>query len=158
MADKPQQPVLVAIRIKSTDEQGHPVEDMRMMAPGTLTCQAEDTYLLRYTETMQDEDTGASISAEVRLKLQPAHVIMMRTGQYGTTMVFTKGQRFEGTYHTPYGDMGMAVYTTRLLTTLSPQRGRLVLDYQLDMNGGFGTMRHMVIDYGVEEGKDAHAE
>lgn len=152
MAENTQIRGLVAIRITSNDERGEQLEDMRMMCPGTLTIQKEDTYLLHYTETMQDEDTGASISAEVRLRIQPGHVIMMRSGAYGTTMVFTRGQHFDGTYHTPYGDMAMALYTTRLLTSMDPAHTRIVLDYQLDLNGGFGTMRHMQIDFGPGEG------
>lgn len=155
MEEKAQKPVLLAIHTSAKDEHGAKIDDMRVLTSGTLTVQEDGAHLLRYTESIGDEDGGETIHADVMLKIEPDHVIMLRKGPYGTTMVFTKGQRFEGKYHTPYGDMAMAIYTTRLLASLSPGHGKLALDYQLDMNGGFGAMRHMTVEYGVDEKENA---
>lgn len=146
-------PVLVAIRTTSRDDQGNPEEDTRMLVSGQLVEQKEGVYLLRYTESVEQED-GTVMKADVRLKLENGHVIMLRKGDFSTTMVFARGQHFDGTYHTPYGDMAMGVYTTRLLTSLEPDRGSVTIDYQLDMNGGFASMRHLTLEYGAEAKKN----
>ena len=144
-------PVVIAIHTSSRDESGAPDEKMRMLAHGVLIPQQDGAHLLRYTETITDEDSGATMSTEVRLKIEAARVLMHRKGTFSTTMVFSRGQRFEGTYRTPYGEMAMAVYTTRLVTALQADRGRIALEYQLDMNGGFSSMRKMTIEFGAEE-------
>lgn len=149
MEQKLEKPVMVAIRTSAKDADGQPEGDIRMLVAGTLTQQKEGVYLLRYTERVDQED-GTALTADVRLKLEEGHVIMLRKGMYGATMVFSRGQRYEGTYHTPYGDMDMAVYTTKLHTNLGPTAGVVTLDYQLDMNGGFASMRHMKLQYGTE--------
>lgn len=152
MEQKLEKPVMVAICTSATDADGQQEGEMRMLVAGTLTQQQEGVYLLRYTERTEQED-GSALTADVRLKLENGHVIMLRKGLYGATMVFSRGQRYEGTYHTPYGDLDMAIYTTKLLTDLRPDAGAVTLDYQLDMNGGFASMRHMKLQYGVEVAK-----
>lgn len=152
MDEKDFLPVLVAIRTSSRDDRGKPEEDTRMLVSGQLAAQKDGAYLLRYTESVEQED-GSVMKADVRLKLEDGHVIMLRKGDFSTTMVFSRGQHFDGTYHTPYGDMAMGIYTTRLLTSLASDRGSVTIDYQLDMNGGFSSMRHLTLEYGAEAKK-----
>ena len=48
---------------------------------------------------------------------------MERKGDFSNTMVFAKGQRFEGVYHTPYGEMDMAVFTRKQLAVSAGRKG-----------------------------------
>lgn len=68
---------------------------------------------------------------------------MRRSGEYATDMVFRTGCRYEGTYRTPYGDMELAVYCTRLRYDLGEDGGEVQLSYQLDLNGSFAAMHDL---------------
>lgn len=143
-------PVKVAIHTTATDDQGEGAEDIRMICQGTMAPHEKNIVLLQYQEVMEDEG-GETVVNDVMMRITPGHVLMMRKGPYGTTMSFRKGQRFEGALHTPFGDMDMALYPTRVTTEQATYGGRVVLDYQLDMNGSFGSMRHMQIEYRMTE-------
>jgi len=62
-------------------------------------------------------------------------------------MVFVKDRRFEGVYRTPYGDMDMALFATRVDVNLGEDKGSVYLEYQLDFAGGFASMHTMQLEY-----------
>lgn len=139
-------PVLITLSGGSKNELNEEEEPIKLLTHGQLTDIGEG-YILRYEETQTDENDGSVMTQEVMLTMQPHQVIMNRCGDYGTSMVFAKDRRFEGAYHTPFGSLDIALYTTRMDMTLNPEQGSLYLEYQLDFQGGYASMHTMQVCY-----------
>ena len=101
-------------------------------------------WRIDYTETQQDYE-----SHDVVLTMDRGIVTMQRSGPFGTSMVFEQGRRFEGVYSTPYGELEMGVYPTRVRYRIEGQRGmgEVNLAYQLDLQGHFAAMHELQIRF-----------
>lgn len=142
-------PVRLTLESSSRDDSGTVDTPIRIMTTGQLK-PISSGYMLRYVESATDEGTGQITSSPVTLSLQPDRVVMNRAGEFGTTMVFVKDTRFEGLYHTPYGDMGLALYTTHVYCKTAPDRGTVRLEYQIDMHGRYAATQTIALDYVAE--------
>ena len=132
-------PVLLSITGKNRAMQdGEEMDAIKLMTTGMLT-QKDDGWQLDYDE--MDPDGGAR--QRIRLVMKGGRVSMQRRGEYGTTMVFEKDRRFEGFYHTPYGDLRMGVYATRVHWKVERGQGTVDLQYQLDLQGGFSAVHDL---------------
>ncbi len=147
--EKKPTPVLVTLSSMAKPEHGEAEAPIRMMCHGHIR-QVPSGFMLRYQEVQQDDETKQTLVQDVMLTLQPDRVTMNRLGDYGTTMVFVRGTRFEGAYHTPFGDLGMALYTTKVDCSLSLERGSIHLEYQLDMQGSYAAVQMIDIAYQAE--------
>lgn len=145
-------PVLLTVTASSRDEQGRQEDSVQLRMPGTLERRI-DAWLLHYDETLEDEGDHTTVTHSVHLMIKPGHVTMLRKGPYSMMTVLEQGKRYEGAYHTPYGDMNMAVYPTQVLTRMDEHKGRVFLEYQLDMQGGFVSVRQMDIHYKARDSK-----
>ena len=141
-------PVRLTLESSSRDDVGAVDTPIRIMTTGKLK-QTPTGFMLRYVESAADEGTGEIMSAPVTLTLQPDRVVMNRAGEFGSTMVFVKDTRFQGLYHTPYGDMGLALYTTNVYCKAAKDKGTVRLEYQIDMSGHYAT-QSIALDYVAE--------
>ena len=144
-------PVIVTLQSYSRGEHGEKEQPVRLLCHGKLKPTA-DGCMLRYQEVQQD-DTGATISTDVILNIQPEdgpRVTMTRMGDYGTTMVFVKDRRFEGAYHTPFGDLGLALYAMQVQCKLGEDYGSIHLEYQLDMQGSYSAVQCIDVSFCAE--------
>ena len=139
-------PVLINLVSTIRDEEGEQEAPMQLFCRGELKKTASG-YLIRYQESMPTEDDSEMVTSDVILSLSEHRVTMSRPGEYGTTMVFVKDQRFEGAYHTPFGDMAMAVFPTQVKCRAADDAGMVHLEYQLDVQGRFTAMHPIHIDY-----------
>ncbi|MBQ6951179.1 MAG: DUF1934 domain-containing protein [Clostridia bacterium] len=122
------------------DETPDPV---RLLTTGTLTGQP-DAWRIDYTETQPGEHDAH----DVVVKMQKGVVTMERKGAYATSMVFEKGRRFEGSYHTPYGALDMGIFATQVKYAVDEQKtGEVNLKYQLDLQGQFAAMHELRIRF-----------
>ena len=147
--NKNAKPVLVTLVSGSHSGDSEPEELIRLRCQGELK-ETSTGYLLRYQEVQTDEETGKTVSQDVILSLQPDRVTMNRLGAFGTTMVFVKDRRFEGAYHTPYGDLGLALFATQVSCRLGPDSGSVHLEYQLDMQGNYAAVHTIDVTYTAE--------
>lgn len=138
--------VLVTLMGAAKNDVGEAEEPIRLMTTGELKA-TPSGYMLRYQESQTDDSDGSVMTQDIILLMQPGRVSMNRLGDFGTSMVFVKDRRFEGVYRTPYGDMDMALYATRVDVELSEDRGSVYLEYQLDFAGGFASMHTMRLEY-----------
>ncbi|MBQ2952126.1 MAG: DUF1934 domain-containing protein [Clostridia bacterium] len=106
--------------------------------------------MLRYREVQTEESTGETLVQDVVLNIQPDRVSMTRMGDYGTTLVFVRERRFEGAYHTPFGDLALALYTTQLDVRLNADGGSVHLEYQLDMQGNYAAVQVIDVTFAAE--------
>lgn len=131
-------PVLVSLKSSAHRDEAAEDENMSMLTSGQLEvddCRA----VIRYEESI-DESLPPQ---KVEITIEDETVTMNRGGSYTTQMVFRLGCRYEGQYHTPYGDMDLALYCTRLGYDIGDDGGALELSYQLDINGRFAAMHDM---------------
>ena len=142
-------PVRLTLVSSSRDDDGAVDEPIRIMTTGKLK-PTTTGFMLRYVESATDDYTGEITSSPVTLTLQPDRVVMNRAGEFGSTMVFVKDTRFQGLYHTPYGDMGLALYTTHVYCKAGRDKGTVRLEYQIDMNGRYAATQTIALDYVAE--------
>lgn len=141
-----EQPTDVVVRLCGITGEGSEEDVIRVMTTGKLR-QTPSGFLLRYQAMETDDNTGAVMTQDIILSLQPGRVSMTRLGDYGATMVFVKDRRFESKYRTPYGDLDMGVYATHVQCDLSPERGKVHLKYQVDLQGSFASMNTLHLEY-----------
>jgi len=131
-------PVLTSLKSNAHRDEAAEDETMSMLTSGQLEVD-DTTAIIRYEESI-DESLPPQ---PVEIRVENETVTMNRGGSYSTQMVFRLGCRYEGQYHTPYGDMDLALYCTRLGYDLGDDGGALELSYQLDINGKFAAMHDM---------------
>ena len=119
-------------------------DEMRLITTGELCGDKEqDCWRLRYTETQPD----TTESDRVTFTMKNGVVTMHREGEISTSMIFSQGNRYEGSYATPYGALEMGVFPTHVKYTVDDARGEVVLKYQLDIQGQYASMREMRIRF-----------
>jgi len=125
---------------------------IQFMTKGRLQYRNPDEVQLQYEESQQDEETGEILKADILLSLQGGRITMERKGDFSNTMVFSKGQRYEGVYHTPYGEMDMAVFTKEAACTFGRSEGNMHLKYQLNIQGNYASTNELHLEYRTEPG------
>lgn len=139
-------PVLVTIHscARRDDDSEEPIS---LMTAGTLMLD-EEKAVVSYQETLDENLPPQTVLVTVK----DDTVTMIREGKYATQMVFARGQRYEGIYHTPFGEMDIAVFCTRLSYDLTEEGGEVFLVYQMDMNGQFAAMHQLHLEVMVKNG------
>lgn len=126
---------------------------IQFMTVGKLNYANSGEALLQYVESQQDEETGEILKSDICLSLHDGKITMERKGDFTNTMVFAKGQRFEGVYHTPYGEMDMAVFTKEAECRFGSSEGNLHLKYQLNIQGNYASTNELHLEYKAEHVK-----
>ena len=120
---------------------------IQFMTTGKLFYGKDGEATIQYVESQEDEETGQITKADISLRMKDGKVTMERRGDYSNTMVFSKGKRFEGTYHTPYGEMDMAVFTREAACMIGHREGSLHLKYQLQIQGSYASTNELHLEY-----------
>ena len=144
-------PVIVTLQSYARGERGEKEQPIKLMCRGRMR-PTGDGCMLRYQEVQQD-DTGETLAQDVILNVQTTpdpRVPMTRLGDYGTTMVFVKDRRFEGAYHTPYGDLALALYAMQVQCKVAEDHGSVHLEYQLDMQGSYSAVQCIDVSFCAE--------
>ena len=124
---------------------------IQFMTTGTLRYINQDEALLQYVESQQDEETGEIIHSDIILSVLDGRITMERKGDFSNTMVFARGQRFEGVYHTPYGEMDLAVFTKEAVCRFGKDDGSVHLKYQLNIQGNYSSSNELHLEYKAEK-------
>lgn len=126
--------------------------DMRMnvFVPGRLSRQGED-WLLEYTDTEADENTGSVTEMDVALRIGKKRVELEQKGDFANTMIFEKGLPFEGNYRTPYGDMPLSVFPLKVSSDCSASDGAVCLRYQLNSHCGLVSTNEIQLKYQADK-------
>lgn len=138
-------PVLVNLAALASYD-GVTDDPMQMLISGELF-PGKDATLLRYIESIEDDETGEMTESEIQLILSKDQVTMNRNGHFSNTMLFKKDRRYETTYHTPYGDMLMAVIPREVVCSVSPEAGKVHLRYELSMQGHYASTNELHLEY-----------
>lgn len=133
--------VLLSVTGWAQEQDGKP-DPVRLLTTGQLSG-TDEAWRLDYTETQPDNQ-----SHDVVVTMGKGVVTMQRLGPYSTSMVFEKGRRFEGSYHTPFGALDMGIFATQVKYDVDDQStGEVALQYQLDLQGQFAAMHELRIRF-----------
>ena len=118
-------------------------EAMHMTTFGTLSGNSKE-WKLRYTERRTDSNEKHDIT----MTMGDGMVTVARKGAFASDLVFRQGHRFEGSYHTPYGDLSMGIYPTQVDYSVNPEGdGAVSLRYQLDIQGRYASVHNLDIAF-----------
>ncbi len=126
---------------------GVPDYPIQFMTKGILHYQDPNTAVLTYTETQPDDETGGLTTSDITLSMKDKQIIMQRTGEFSNTMVFVRGMRYEGAYHTPFGDIPLAIHSRRVDCSIGEQKGAIHLKYALDVQGSHPSIHELHLEY-----------
>ena len=143
---KEYKPVLINL-LAIAKYEGMPDYPIQFMTTGRLYEDQGNGAVLRYTESQQDEDSGEVNVSDIALHIRGREVTMTRTGDFSNTMLFSKNHRYEGVYHTPYGDISMAVFSRDVFCHIEPEQGAVHLKYQLDLQGRYASSHELHLEY-----------
>lgn len=145
-------PVIVTLQSYARGEHGEKEQPIKLICRGKMRPTSEGC-MLRYQEVQQEDPKSAPMVQDVILNIQDGsipRVTMNRLGDYGTTMVFVKDRRFEGAYHTPYGNLALALYAMQVQCRLGEDCGSIHLEYQLDMQGSYSAVQCIDVSWCAE--------
>lgn len=142
-------PVLINLLATARYDQA-PDFPVQFMTKGSLSVLPNGEAVIRYTEALQDEDSGETMTATVSLEMTKSRVTMTRYGDVTNTMVFVPQHRYEGVYQTPYGDMNMGVFARDVNCMIGPDKGSVHLKYQLDIQGAYASTNELHLEYTAE--------
>ncbi len=127
------------------------VYPVQIMARGKVLPMDRGRAVLKYVETQTDEETGQLSDSFVTVQIGANDVTILRESEVTNTMVFSRGQRYEGVYNTPYGELSMGIFTRDIRTAVAPDRGSVHLKYMLDFNGGRVSTNEIHLEYFSEQ-------
>ncbi len=142
-------PVLINLLATARYDQA-PDYPIQFMTRGNLSMLPNGEAVIRYTESLHDEESGETMTALVSLEMGKSRVTMTRHGDVTNTMVFVPQQRYEGVYQTPYGEMNMGVFARDVNCMIGPDKGSVHLKYQLDFQGAYASTNELHLEYTAE--------
>lgn len=116
--------------------EGMSADSSDLRVRGTME-ETRDGYLLRYEET----DGDGKVTTATRLALAPDCIILTRTGEVTSEMVFAEGKEHTSFYAVPYGTLPVAVKAESVKWKLDEDGGMLALRYAITIGGQRGKMR-----------------
>lgn len=143
-------PVLINLLATARYDQA-PDFPIQFMTRGSLSMLPNGDAVIRYTESLHDDESGETMTALVSLEMARTRVTMTRTGDVTNTMVFVPQQRYEGVYQTPYGEMNMGVFARDVDCRIGPEKGSVHLKYQLDFQGAYASTNELHLEYSAEQ-------
>ena len=116
-------------------------EEVDFITQGTLETEA-DGYILKYSEHEEPGEEG--VFTEIRI--QGGAILLRQTGDPDTFFVFERSKTFQTTYYTPLGNIDLCLLPTLVDTKLSPDAGKIELEYILNV-GGSQIVNRLNLDY-----------
>lgn len=117
-------------------------EIIELLTEGELYNKNKSNYLL-YKESELSGMEGTTTT----VKIEEDHVSIIRLGTTNSHLVFKKGRREYNSYETPYGQLLLSIFTKDVEIKYNQDKEpvSIHLDYQLDIDGGYGTKNTLEI-------------
>lgn len=131
----------VMIRIKGLQyAEGQEADTTELMLPGQFF-ERDGLSFVKYDEIV--EESGEKIKN--LLKFSDKELTVTRRGGVESTMSFEKGKKRRSLYRTPFGDLEVGTFATRLLILKSEDKIRIEADYDLELNGSHAAENRIAI-------------
>ena len=113
--------------------EGMSADSSELRVRGTME-ETRDGYLLRCEET----DGDGKVTTATRLALAPDCIILTRTGEVTSEMVFEAGKEHTSFYAVPYGTLPISVKAESVKWKSEETGGMLALRYAINIGGQRG--------------------
>ena len=131
----------VMIRIKGLQyAEGQEADTTDLILPGQYF-ERDGLNFVKYDEIMEED--GEKIRN--LLKFNDRQFTVIRRGSMESTMTFEKGKKHRSLYRTPFGNLEIGTFATRLLILKSDERIRIEADYDLELNGSHAAENRIAI-------------
>ena len=121
-------PVLLTIHSEQHYEDTEP-DSIELMTEGVLELTREG-MVLSYQESELTGLEGTTTAFEIR----GPQVILSRTGNVNSQIVFEEGKQHTSIYETPFGELAIDIQTSRLRHSLSERGGLMDLRYSISVD------------------------
>lgn len=118
-------------------------DSIEMMVGGRFEV-IDSGYKINYDET--DPDNGAKTATEVIADTNTRVVTVRRTGEISTHMIFEQGKRHLVYYDTVYGSLLVGISTHKLSMGLTPEGGKLTIDYAIEIDSAVANEIRLELD------------
>ena len=125
--------VLISIRgDQNFEETG--ADTTELVTEGRL-CARPYGYDLVYNESELTGMEGTRTTFQVREKARggEGQVVLLRSGQINSQMIFETGRKHYSLYETPYGTMTVDISTSRVDTDMGDSGGKIEIDYAIEI-------------------------
>ena len=95
----------------------------------------------------QEYDENCEVEQTSTLKISENTVSLLRHNQdvCHTNLILENGKRHLCQYGTPYGEVMMGIFTTKLVDSLTDEGGDLTVEYLLDVNSSLSSVNSLTI-------------
>lgn len=124
----------VIISIKGIQKTQDTSDSVEFITEGILWAD-QDKYRITYAES---EVTG--LTGETTLQVEDGRVIMTRTGENSSHMIFEEGVRHLSHYDTGFGIFNVGVNTYSIGSTIGADGGELRVKYSIEINNEYTGM------------------
>ncbi len=105
---------------------------VEIVTPGTYSKQ-EDGFLITYDEPGESGEESSDVQTTIKTGM--GCVVVTRTGEAVSQMIFEQGKRHVFYYHTEIGGMTVGVSASRVEVALDDELGgRIEIDYSVDFD------------------------
>lgn len=119
----------ITLSIKSMQQTENQEEGLIEFFTEGVKYEKDGHTVLEYEESAANGMKGMKTS----ITLEENRVVMERMGMLDTHFVFEKGRKFEGRYDTPFGNIKMDLFPTRVSYDLHESGGNVELEYELSL-------------------------
>lgn len=118
-------------------------------APDNITLVTKGKYARRggrYFVSYDESELTGLVGTRTTLQIDKDMVVVHRTGQYPSQLVFEKGRRHTSLYHTEYGDLIVGVNTEHIRSSLDDDGGSLDVQYAVEIDHALAGTNHLKVD------------
>ena len=121
------------------DDDDNPIE---LLTVGSYRREG-DKHIISYEESEMTGMAGTTTTLEVL----PGKVIMSRSGNRGSQMIFEEGKQHLCCYETPYGEFTVGVSSHEVHVEIEETRGSIDASYQLEFNNMFHGENRFIMEF-----------
>ncbi|HHY81796.1 MAG TPA: DUF1934 domain-containing protein [Clostridiales bacterium] len=93
--------------------------------------QKDGIYHIEYEES----EISGTQGTKTLISINDNSVFMLRSGTSTSQLLFEKGKRYINSFLTPFGEVQMEIYPTKVEHDINEDQGRVDLKYQLAIDG-----------------------
>ena len=116
------------IEVKNTQTTDGETASVEERAECSLTLRGGKVYIM-YKTVSEDDIVSTTII------ISDSETVIKRSGYASSRMVYREGRETAFSYGTPYGDIPMKLFTSKISSDFTENGGRLRLVYTLNMQG-----------------------
>ncbi|HZJ82324.1 MAG TPA: DUF1934 domain-containing protein [Clostridia bacterium] len=103
----------------------------------------DSAYYIEYEESAISGLEGT----KTLIVVEEGRISLERTGAHESHFVFEKGRKYVNYYETPFGNLQMGIYPTKIDSKMNETQGKLDLKYQLDISGKYAGSNELMVSY-----------